>query len=118
VRPLLAARSRRGSTVGGGEKRGHQGRRNGKKKGLAHLQAGPTWQLVHLSKTSLGGYLYDFANVRGLHIWFHSSGAMCSIIDGQMGQARWTSTGTPRKSTALARHGHDTIVLVPARGTI
>jgi hypothetical protein len=39
-------------------------------------------------------------------------------IDGQMGQARWASTGTARKSTALARHGHDTIVLVPARGTI
>jgi hypothetical protein len=39
-------------------------------------------------------------------------------IDGQMGQARWASTGTARKSTTLARHGHDTIVLVPARGTI
>jgi hypothetical protein len=34
----------------------------------------------------------------------------------QMGQARWASTGTARKSTAIARH--DTIVLVPARGTI
>jgi hypothetical protein len=40
------------------------------------------------------------------------------IIDGQMGQARWVSTGTARKSTVLARHEHDTIVLVPARGTI
>jgi hypothetical protein len=25
-------------------------------------------------------------------------------IDGQMGQARWASTGTARKSTARARH--------------
>jgi hypothetical protein len=40
-----------------------------------------------------------------------------SILDGQMGQARWVSTGTARKSTALARHGHDAIALVPARGT-
>jgi hypothetical protein len=43
---------------------------------------------------------------------------LASGIDGQMGQARWVSTGTARKSTALARHKHDTIVLVPARGTI
>jgi hypothetical protein len=43
---------------------------------------------------------------------------MGTPIDGQLSQARWASMGTARKNTALARHGHDTIVLVPARGTI
>ena len=40
------------------------------------------------------------------------------FIVGLMDQARWASTGTIRKSTALARHGHDTIVPVLARGTV
>jgi hypothetical protein len=40
------------------------------------------------------------------------------VIDGQMGHVRWASTGMTRKSKALALHGHDTIVLVPARDTI
>jgi hypothetical protein len=35
------------------------------------------------------------------------------VGQGQMGQTRWASTDTIRKSTALAWHGHDTIVLVP-----
>ena len=39
-------------------------------------------------------------------------------IVGQMGQARWASMDTIRKSTTLAQHGHDTIVPVPARGTV
>ena len=40
-------------------------------------------------------------------------------IVGQIGQARWASTNTIRKSTTLARHGHDTIIVpVLARGAV